>query len=927
MLDNSKYIRLKETLVMVLSFLIPFISLIIIFSVNKISLFSKDGYTITMIDMQSQYLSYMRSYRNILLDGGSLIYTTEKALGGDYLSIFTFYLSSPFNLFVVFFKEDSIPLFFLWTNILRMSLGSFFFYLLTRFSSDTFKYRRLIFSVGYGIISYSLIYLSNFMWLDGVMILPMIALGIIFLKNKKHYWLYPVALAYGLMSSWYIGFMLSIFSVLFFIYIFIKDFSIEDRREIFSLLIRYTLFSLIGGFLASTYWLTAFLHLSGTKGTTLLPTFKEFSIPVLISGFLENNYTSHNLITQYNSYYSMFVGIVPLVFTSTFFFNNKYKLQDRLALLSVFLFYLLMSSNTVTTALLHGGREPTWFPGRYSFIMGFLALYAGYLSMENIEEHHPLIYVSPFVLGVVVTIIMKFMPHSERMIYYPISVPSLIIYFVTAGLALTISLFNYLSKDKELRIKKYIPYLLSFFLILECVSLARGSDNIIKTNIEEHQYQEYEDYLEDDAYTSSINKIKEYDDSFYRMETTFNRPGNYNQINNNPMFYSYNGLSNFSSSGKKDVESYLAKLGYHYNGFFTKFSGGSTYSISSLLGIKYVLDDEGNNTSDRIYPYYLEDNYLIDTLDIEDNKLTYYKNTKSSPLGFTINKLSNTFIGEGYKSESGNTYWLDKFKYQNKIFKDLLGDEINNEDIFKPLEITSVSTTLDYTEDEFGIRTYHNVPHYGRVTIEFNSPNEDYPLYFSEKDYKSDISYMLDNKRIECNTYWNKGIFSFKETASHKHKLEIVFNKNFDSISIRPELYYEDLSIAEHYLSKSIDNGFILDNISNSVFNKKYNGKINITNNNKDFLFTLPKESGIEVKVDGKYVETYTRWNIFTAIDLSSFEVGEHSISIIYQDNYLLISTPIFLIALLSITPLCIFYNRVEEKIVSNYKKRKETND
>ena len=135
------------------------------------------------------------------------------------------------------------------------------------------------------------------------------------------------------------------------------------------------MFSLVGGLLSITYWMVAFFHLSGTKGFSQIPVMKVFSFSSLISGFLENNYENYNLITQYNNYISMFVGIVPLVFAITFFVNRKFSIRERLVLLALIGFYLIMSSNTVGAALLHGGKEPTWFPGRYSFIIGFIVCY------------------------------------------------------------------------------------------------------------------------------------------------------------------------------------------------------------------------------------------------------------------------------------------------------------------------------------------------------------------------------------------------------------------------------------------------------------------------------------------------------------------------------------------------------------------------
>ena len=920
---SKKIYLIKEISLIALSFVIPFVLLIILFNSNGIALGGYKGDTTIMIDLQSQYIAYMRDFRNILINHESLIYTNSKIFGGDYMSIFTYYLSSPFNYFVVFFKEEALPLFFIWSSILKMAFASLNFYLLMRFTRKI-SYTHLIGAIGYGLISYSFIYLSNYMWLDGMMILPLVVLGLEYLGRKKHYWIYPLALAYALMTSWYIGFMIAIFCVIYFIHIFVKYFSKEDKGYL-KLIICFAVFSLAAGLLSSSYWLTAFLHLSGTKGSAALPGMKWFSISSFLSGLLENNYANHSLITQNNSYISMFVGVVPLVFFITYFFNKEYKLQDRLTLLGIILLYFLLSSNTVLSALMHGGREPTWFPGRYSFIIGFIVCYIASLSLDEAHKLNPLYYLVPTFLGLVVILIVKFTKHSDRLNYYQLSIPSVVMYFVTIAFATGISLCYYFFNKKE-KLNKYIcllPSALSLLLIVQVISSYRGGDKVFKVNNQEQQYQDYETYLKDCEYQSSFDAIKQYEidngnNPFYRMEATFNRPGNYNSINNNPMFYSYNGLSNYSSSSKKKVESYLKKVGYQYNNFFGKFEAGSTYSMSSLLGVKYLLEDKEAITN--IHPYYLDYN-TFNPINVENCKIDAYFNKNAVNLGFLSDKTSLEYISEGYRAESGNIYWYDKFEYQNQIFKTLVKDI--NEDIFKPLPQTTINTTTHYETDEFGIRTFKDVKKGAYIRIGFNIPEEakNLPVYFSEKDMTRDITYYVDDTYIPINTYYNSGIRSFRPAKRVDHSLIIRFNRDFDSVMLRPELYYEDLNVAQHYVDSLKENELIIDEVNNSLTKKAFVGHINIINNIKDLIFTIPNEQGISVYVDGKKAKTMTKMNIFTAIDLSQYEIGEHKITIQYQDKGFVLSLPITIMSILGIVPLVIFYNKIENKI---FKKKEE---
>ena len=493
--DKKKFY--KELSFVLLSFLIPFAVLLILCTVNGFALFSYEGNTMMLYDTKSQYIAYMNDYRNILKGNLSFVYTTEKALGGDYMSIYSYYLASPFNFFIVFFEENATPLFFIWTSIIKMCFASFNFYLLIRLTSK-FGYHKLVAAIGYGLISYSFVYMTNFMWLDGVMILPLCILGLYYLKDRKHLWLYPLALCYALLTSWYIGFMVCIFIFLFFLCLFGIDFRLKNKAN-YLFILRFAVFSVIGGLLAAPLWVSAFLHLSGTKGSVSFPPNSFVSINVLISGFLENNYDETRMITQYNSYFTMFIGVVPLVFMITYFFNGKISWKNRIAFGLLFLVYLVFSFNNVLTTLMHGGREPTWFPGRYSFIMGFIVCFLASKSMDEADKLHPLYYLAPTLIGVVAIILLKTVITSERLPYYEISIPSAILYYLTIVMGALYSYISYydLKFKAYAYIKKYSFVILASLTIIQVASLYRGGDKVMNENVKSSQLQKYSTYLQD----------------------------------------------------------------------------------------------------------------------------------------------------------------------------------------------------------------------------------------------------------------------------------------------------------------------------------------------------------------------------------------------------------------------------------------------
>ena len=69
-------------------------------------------------------------------------------------------------------------------------------------------------------------------------------------------------------------------------------------------------------------------------------------------------------------------------------------------------------------------------------------------------------------------------------------------------------------------------------------------------------------------------------------------------------------------------------------------------------------------------------------------------------------------------------------------------------------------------------------------------------------------------------------------------------------------------------------------------------------------------------------METYTKYNIFTAIDLSNFEVGNHQITIYYGDTALKFGYIMSGVGLVALVSLTIFYSRIENYIF--YRKKEE---
>ncbi len=875
---------IREILYPMITLAVIFLCYYLLYSTNHFYPFESDGKTVLMIDAQSQYISYLRYMRNLLVTNGSFIYTGSKTFGGDFLSIYTYYLASPFNFLLVFFNEQSIPAFILITSIVKMMFGGLFMHLFLRSKTKNNSLFLCCVGVCYSLMAYSFVYQCNFMWLDAPMILPLVILGLEKLQKRKMKWLYPLSLAYALLCSWYTGAMVCIFVVLYFLVLFFSADRKENKKR---KILDFILFSLAGGFIAGMWWVSAFLHFSGTKVQSSIPAFKWYSISTFLHGFLYDSYTSQSIICQNEGYIPAFTSLVMLVYSFHFFFNKGYKIKFKLLNFLLIGFYFAMSMNSVTYTLLHFGSVPTWFPSRYAFLYSFvICLYAFYQN-EKMEKEGYIGYLIADMVIVGLIFVAMYVKDDSGNLHNP-DMASIIIASIAGGVCLINLILGKITILKG-KPKKYLINTVKCLAIPAAIYSSYIAGNKIITS-NGNAYQNYSTYLDDDSYTNSVNILKGYDkDSLYRMEMTFNRDGNYNEIDNNPMFYSYNGLSHFSSSEIKEVEEYMTKIGFQYNGYFEKYDGGSTLSMNSFLGVKYLIDLEGNTDRNRPMFVYNEPFEEITEIKSDDKNIRYYQNTTALPLGFVVDDTGYSYVSEGKALGYGQTYWYDLFEYQNEIYREM--DSSIGKDIFKPLDckVTFSGMTLESSNVE--TKDYYYSGNYGSaIFVSFENPNisSPYNLYFCLKDCNQVFDIYIDGKKQDVYSYWHNGIRGISNEKK-RHSILLYAKKAFTNEHIRLGVYYENVDTLKEYTTSLSRQASWDLKTSSSFFSYSYEGTFNLIEDDSMFLFTLPYEKDFSVYIDGEKAELNKKFNIFSGCSLRGYEKGKHTIKLVYQDKGLVL--------------------------------------
>ena len=136
--------------------------------------------TPAVTDAKLQYLDLFAYCRDVLTGQNTAAYTFSNTLGGSAVAIWTYYLASPFNLLVLLFPKEQMNLFLEVLITVKCSAASaaFAWMIGERYRGGIRGSIALVLSVSYGLMQYMLAQGSNVMWLDGVILLPFIALGV-----------------------------------------------------------------------------------------------------------------------------------------------------------------------------------------------------------------------------------------------------------------------------------------------------------------------------------------------------------------------------------------------------------------------------------------------------------------------------------------------------------------------------------------------------------------------------------------------------------------------------------------------------------------------------------------------------------------------------------------------------------------------------
>lgn len=603
--------------------------------------FACRGFNILTVDLGQQYVDFFAFLRrNLLRDPLRFIYSFQNGLGGSMLGTCAYYLASPFNLLIFFFPIARLP--FALLVIITLKIGSMGLTAYYYWQNKAASFFALAASLAYSLSSYVIANHFNLMWLDALILLPLLVQNIDrLLKNKKNHLLLLTFLLW--ITNFYVGLMALFFGCLYFLS---QVSSHENKRK--NHLLGYFKKSIGGSLLAAFLLLPTFTEILANKSSHPSLEFAwQFNPLKELAKLTVGSYNFQQMQTGLpNIYFTM-----PFLFLTVLYFTSRQiSSKNKLINLGLLIFLLLSLFLQPLVLLWHLGQFPTWYPGRFTFVLIFFCLNLSLIFLAKKEKL--LLWQKLFLLAIAATLWSYCYLNKNNFTFLNQSNLTLTGLFLL--LALIFTNFVYHSK------------LAPVFLFL--VVLAETSCNLIYT-CNNLAYQDDQDY---ENFSQKINQVtaemQSKDKGLYRTEKNFSRS------DDDAFTANYNGLTFFNSLINQKSLNFLAQLGYLHNSNSATNNGGTPIS-DAILGLKYYIEPNSNsgltvkNKQKIKFENFNQRFDLAGRLTLTNSQLALYQNPAALPLLFLSHSVPQISLADATPLTNQQNIWQAITGYHTNLVK------------------------------------------------------------------------------------------------------------------------------------------------------------------------------------------------------------------------------------------------------------------
>ena len=747
--------------------------------------------TLLVQDATGQYLDYFAYAKYALTDHHGLFYTFSRSLGGDFYGFITYYLSSPFNILLLFGNRMDIPFIFTLIIGLKLSVISMAY----AYSADRIfgaRWSNVLFAVAYAWTGYVSAYFWSVIWLDALIAMPVIVSGLyIVITEERPSKAYFFGLLYAIVTNYYIGYMCGIGSA-FILATGILIIKI-DRQEVVKIIKTYIAESLLSVLSSAFIWLPTVFSLGGGRAsfdTRVLDIDYNFRFLDILSKFCSGTVTNAE---EAYGLPNVFCTSVVLILVIVFFADNRHELKNKISVFALLAVFAVSFHIKSLNLIWHGFSENVGYPYRYSFIFCLILILIANKEFITIADGD-IGYREPiYAAGIYIFFSTMLSQNDYEYITAKDSVFSMIIVLLTTAVLLLCA---------SIKKKQWLFVILIMMLITtEC--LGNFYRSFLKLNGEGGALTmtRYENYLD-----MFIPKLEEIENEDYRMEVVPVRGIS------TPMLLDYKGISHYSSLEKTFVKNFIGRMGYRNNGNWTVYDPDSLKASDSFLGIRYVVLGESG---------IVEENEALPILFTSNQGVSEFAGSTDDFFVFDENNPDSNTGGRG-----------DLFEAQNIIWRSITGEK---EDIYNRIDI--VGENIESNKVTWTITVKDDNPVF--LYVSASQPVESSGLYING-EYKTDYLGAYSWRPV-C----------LGEFVDDQVEVSVQLSED-RADDLYPYFYRENTQYIDKYVNEMISrNTCVFTMLSDSHIE----GTFTTDEQNTYLMTTIPYDRGWHLEIDGATAE------------------------------------------------------------------------
>lgn len=642
------------------SFLLPFLAMLAIFIGNGIYPFGDGSFMHS--DMYHQYVPFLEEFLRKVKDGEPLYHSWRIGMGSNYLALYGYYSASPFNWLMLLVPQQFLIEFMSYMVVFKIGLCGFTFAWYLKEKFQTKQLSILFFATFYAMSGFVAAYNWNVMWMDTLVLAPLIVLGLERLVREKKSGLYCVTLGLCILSNYYLSIMVCLFLCLYALVLVPELYGEDGWKAFFKRLGgavgRFAFYSLLAAGMASVILIPEAAALTATE-------FSDVNFPKKVTWY----FSFFDVIARHAAGVQRETGLDhwPNIFCSSAVFfliplyaaNRNIRLKEKVGKLLLCAFFIISFSVNNLNFIWHGLNYPDSLPARQSFLYILLVLTMCFEAVYRHKGFSAKELLACTGLGLAYLLLAQKLVDNDAF--------STGIFLLTGALVALYALLLYCRE--KYRSNALAMRLISIFT-LACVAF-EATFNMAYTSVSTTSRSSYLDPLP--AYQTLAERTMQEDTDFYRFEK-FSRV-----TKNDGALAGYPTASLFSSTANAAVESWYDRMGMSESKVFYCFDGQTPFT-SALLNVRYMFS-RADNEDPNLY-----------TLIGQQDDVYLYKCNYTLPAGFLLKDGWNLSSSELEASSS------DPLDLQNQMAYSLGASS----PLFKPVVSDASDQKTSFTAEEEG---------------------------------------------------------------------------------------------------------------------------------------------------------------------------------------------------------------------------------